>query len=82
MSRIKGEYIATVRFVMDFERDEKNFPLDQIRKNILDGPLTDGIRDVLNSEVFGGEEYGTLTVTQQYAEINEVDDESETENAE
>lgn len=70
MSRIKGEYIATVRFVMDFDKSEMTRPFDEVKQRLFDGYITDGIREVVTDQIFG-DEYGTLTVTQQYAEIRE-----------
>lgn len=81
MSRIKGEYVATIRFVMDFDKSEMTRSFDEVKQRLFDGYITDGIREVVTDQIFG-DEYGTVTVTQQYAEINEVDDEPETENAE
>lgn len=70
MSRIKGEYIATVRFVMDFDKSEMTRSFDEVKQRLFDGYITDGIREVVTDQIFG-DEYGTVTVTQQYAEIRE-----------
>lgn len=75
--RYKGRYVAQI--VIDFDILEQKgtgmLPFEEIKKKAIDGELTDAIRDVVVGDV--GEvidDYGTVTVTQQYADMYEVEE--------
>ena len=70
--RIKGKYVALVEFEFDFEhRPTTHLPFEQIKAKIVDGDLTNEIKNVLDEEFFDDEE-AKSTVTQQYADLYEV----------
>lgn len=73
--RYKGRYVAQI--VIDFDILEQKgtgmLPFEEIKKRTTCGELTDLIKDVIVGEVI--DDYGTVTVTQQYADMYEVEDE-------
>jgi hypothetical protein len=73
--RYKGRYVAQI--VIDFDILEQKgigmLPFEEIKKKTIDGELTDAIKDVVVGEVI--DDYGTVTVTQQYADMYEVKEE-------
>ena len=73
--RYKGKYVALVEIDFDIEKSERTLPLEEIKKKTVGGELTDAIRDVIRDEVV--DDYGTITVTQQYADMYEVERQEE-----
>lgn len=73
--RYKGRYVAQI--VIDFDILEQKgagmLPFEEIKKKATDGELTDAVRDVIAEEVI--DDFGTVTVTQQYADMYEVEEE-------
>ena len=73
--RYKGRYVAQI--VIDFDiLEEKGtgmLPFEEIKKKTTDGELTDSIKDVVVGEII--DDYGTVTIIQQYADMYEVDTE-------
>ena len=69
--RIKGRYVAQIVIDFDIKKQEGMSPLGELRKTV-DGELANAIRDVVIGEIMDG--YGTVTVTQQYADLYEVED--------
>ena len=70
--RYKGKYVAMVEMDFDIEKQKDMLPFDAIKKKTMDGELTDALRDVIVDEVI--DDYATVTVTQQYADMYEVED--------
>ena len=70
--RIKGRYVAQIVIEFDYEKEEGMLPFGEIKKKVVDGELTNAIRDVVIDEVI--DDYGTVAVTQQYADMYEVED--------
>lgn len=70
--RIKGRYVAQIEIDLDAKMQEYMLPFEEIKKKMVDGELTDKIRDLVFGEII--EDFGTVTVTQQYADIYEVED--------
>ena len=70
--RYRGKYVALIEIDFDIEKRKDMLPFDVIKKKTTDGELTDAIRDVVVGEVV--DDYGTVTVTQQYADMYEVED--------
>lgn len=72
--RYKGRYVAQI--VIDFDIEKQKgiimLPFEEIKKRTTDGELTDLIKDVVVGEII--DDYGTVTVTQQYADMYEVKD--------
>lgn len=65
---IKGRYVSTVE--IDISIDEKEYgikPYEQL-KNDIENDLNNEIKALLEDEI--GEEYATITVTQQSVEIH------------
>ena len=75
--RIKSRYVAQIVIDFDIKKQEGMLPFGEIKKKTVDGELTDAIRDVVVGEVI--DDYGTVTVTQQYADIYEVEEEGREE---
>ena len=69
--RYKGRYVAQIVIDFDMEKEEGMLPFEEIKKRTVDGELTDAIKDVVVGEVI--DDYGTVTVTQQYADMYEVE---------
>lgn len=70
--RIKGRYVAQIEIDLDAKMQEYMLPFGEIKKKMVDGELTDKIRDLVFGEII--EDFGTVTVTQQYADMYEVED--------
>ena len=70
--RIKGRYVAQIVIEFDCEKEEGMLPSEEIKKRVVDGELTDTIKDVVYGEII--DDYGTVTVTQQYADMYEVEE--------
>ena len=70
--RYKGRYVAQIVIDIDIEKREGVLPFDVLKKKVTDGELTDAIRDVVVDEYI--DDCGTVTVTQQYADLYEVKD--------
>lgn len=75
MTRYKGRYVALIEINFDIEKQKGMLPFDAIKKKTMNGELTDTIRDVVAGEIV--DEYATVTVTQQYADMYEVKDETD-----
>ena len=73
--RYKGRYVAQIMIDFDIEKREGVLPFDVVKKKVTDGELTDAIRDVVVDEYI--DDSGTVTVTQQYADLYEVEDEGD-----
>ena len=71
--RYKGRFVAQIVIDFDMEKEEVMLPFEEIKKKAIDGELTDAIKDVVVDEVI--DDYGTVTVTQQYADMYEVEEE-------
>ena len=69
--RYKGKYVALVEIDFDIEKIEGMLSFEEIKKKAVGSELTDCIRDVIKGEVI--DDYGTVTVTQQYADMYEVE---------
>jgi hypothetical protein len=73
--RYKGRYVAQI--VIDFDilkqKGTRMRPFEEIKKKTIDGELTDAIKDVIVGEII--DDYGIVTVTQQYANMYEVKEE-------
>ena len=72
--RYKGRYVAQI--VIDFDilkKGTRMLSFEEIKKKTIDGELTDAIKDVVVGEII--DDCGTVTVTQQYADMYEVKDE-------
>ena len=73
--RYKGRYVAQI--VIDFDvlvrKGIVMLPFEEIKKKTIDGELTDMIKDVVGGEIL--DDYGKVTVTQQYADMYEVEEE-------
>lgn len=72
--RVKGRYVCTVEYDFDFIHQKRYLPFAEMRKQVVNGGLTDAIKDVLRSDVID-DSFGTMTVTQQYADLYEVQEE-------
>ena len=74
--RVKGRYVCKVEFDFDFIHKKRYSPFAEMREQVINGGLTDAIKDVLRSDVVD-DIFGTVTVTQQYADLYEVQEEQE-----
>ena len=72
--RVKGKYVCTVEIDIDFLYKKYMFPFEKIKENIVGGWLTDRIKDVITDEIMNSR-FCKTTVTQQYADLYEVEDE-------
>ena len=72
--RYKGRYVAQIEIDFDFKRTEEMLPLEEIKEKTFGGWLTDEIKDVIEGEIMDNR-YGKTTVTQQYADMYEVEEE-------
>ena len=75
--RYKGRYVAQI--VIDFDilkrKGERMRPFEEIKKKTVGGELTGMIKDVIHGEII--DDYGTVTVTQQCADMYEVEERRE-----
>ena len=71
--RYKGRYVAQIVIDFDILEQKGMLPFEEIKKKTIDGELTDAIKDVVVGEVI--DDYGTVTVTQQYADMYKVEEE-------
>lgn len=71
--RYKGRYVAQIVIDFDMEKKERMLPFEEIKKRTVNGELTDMIKDVVTGELV--DDYGTVSVTQQYADMYEVEEE-------
>lgn len=71
--RYKGRYVAQIVIDFDILKQKGMLPFEEIKKKTIDGELTDAIKDVVVGEVI--DDCGTVTVTQQYADMYEVKEE-------
>ena len=73
--RYKGRYVAQIVIDFDFleQKGTGMLPFEEIKKRTTGGELTDVIKDVVVGEVI--DDYGTVTITQQYADMYEVEEE-------
>ena len=67
--RYKGRYVAQIVIDFDILEQKGMLPFEEIKKKTIDGELTDAIKDVVVGEVI--DDCGTVTVTQQYADMYE-----------
>ncbi len=70
MSRIKGRYVATVEVDFDAEREPGMIPIEEIQERFRNNTLTEMIQETLATGFY----YGKVQVTQQYADIYEVEE--------
>ena len=73
---VKGKYVCMVEIDFDFQYREGMLPFEKIRDKTVNGELTDIIRDVIVDKVMD-REYGTVTITQQYADLYKVEGEQD-----
>ena len=73
MSRIKGRYVALLEMDFDFEHKPDMFPFQEIKENMTGDMIKNNIRDIILDEVSRFAK--NVTVTTQYADLYEVDDE-------
>lgn len=73
--RYKGRYVALIEIDFDYEKQEGMLPFEEIKKKTVGGELTGMIKDVIHGEII--DDYGIITVTQQYADLYEVEDEQD-----
>lgn len=73
--RYKGKYVALVEIDFDIEKSEGVLPFEEIKRKTVGGELTDAIKDVIRDEVV--DDYGTVAVTQQYADMYETERQKE-----
>lgn len=73
--RYKGRYVAQIVIDFDILKQKGMLPFEEIKKKTIDGELTDAIKDVVVGEII--DDCGTVTVTQQYADMYEVKEESQ-----
>ena len=71
--RYKGRYVAQIVIDFDILEQKGMLPFEEIKKKTIDGELTDAIKDVVVGEII--DDCGTVTVTQQYADMYEVKEE-------
>lgn len=69
--KYKGKYVALIEIDFDIEKSERMLPFEEIKKKTVGGELTDEIKDVIRGELI--DDYGTVTVTQQYADMYEAE---------
>ena len=72
--RYKGRYVAQI--VIDFDilkKGTRMLPFEEIKKKTIGGELTNAIKDVVVGTII--DDYGIVTVTQQYADMYEVEEE-------
>ena len=73
--RYKGRYVAQI--VIDFDileqKGARMLPFEAIKKKTIGGELTNAIKDVIVGEII--DDCGTVTVTQQYADMYEIKEE-------
>ena len=68
---IKGRYVALLEVDIHIDSTEHLLPIERIRQNVTGGALTEAIREEV-SDIFN-EGTADVTVTQQYADIYEVE---------
>lgn len=71
--RYKGRYVAQIVIDFDILEQKGMLPFEEIKKKTIDVELTDAIKDVVGEII---DDCGTVTVTQQYADMYEVKDEA------
>lgn len=69
MSRIKGRYVATVEIDFDIERSNGMISIEEIQEKYRRNMFTEMVRQTLAD----GFEFGTVKVTQEYADVYEVE---------
>ena len=70
--RYKGRYVAQIVIDFDILKQKGMLSFEEIKKKTIDGELTDAIKDVVVGEII--DDCGTVTVTQQYADMYEVEE--------
>jgi len=70
--RYKGKYVALIEIDFDIEKSKGMLPFEEIKKNVVGGNLTNDIRYLIRDEIV--DDYGNVTVTQQYADMYEVEE--------
>lgn len=70
MSRIKGRYVATVEIDIDTERLPGMISIEEIQERFRDDMFTERVLQTLAD----GIDIGEIQVTQQYADIYEVEE--------
>ena len=70
MSRIKGRYVATVEIDFDTERLPGMIPIEEIHEKFRSNTFTEMVRQTLANGFY----FGKVQVTQQYADIYEVEE--------
>jgi len=70
MSRIKGRYVATVEIDFDTERVPGMVSIEEIQERLRSNTFTEVLRNTLAN----GIDFGKVQVTQQYADIYEVEE--------
>ena len=70
MSRIKGRYVATVEIDFDTERVPGMVSIEEIQESLRSNKFTEEIHHMIQDEF----DFGEVQVTQQYADIYEVEE--------
>lgn len=72
---IKGKYVALVEVDVHIPESKHNRPFEEIKDDVMNGWVTNALKEVIEGEVFDDKKYSTVKVTQQYADLYEVDGE-------
>lgn len=70
MSRIKGRYVATVEIDFDAEREPGMVSIEEMQESLRRNKFTEEIHHMIQDEF----DFGKVHVTQQYADIYEVEE--------
>jgi len=70
MSRIKGRYVATVEIDFDAEREPGMVSIEEMQESLRSNKFTEEIHQMIQDEF----DFGKVRVTQQYADIYEVEE--------
>lgn len=74
--KIKGKYVCTVEIDFDFLYQKGMLSFEAIKEKTVGGWLADAINDVITGEIIDSR-YGKTTVTPQYADLYEVENETD-----
>ena len=70
MRRIKGRYVATVEIDFDAEREPGMVSIEEMQESLRSNKFTEEIHQMIQDEF----DFGKVQVTQQYADIYEVEE--------
>lgn len=74
--RIKGRYVAQIVMDIDYPDTKEFRPFEEVRNDLTTGVLTGAIQGLLEDEIAFPSNM-KLTVTQQYADLYRVEEETE-----